>query len=283
MPSIPSRRSSLVDSLHITARRSIRSLSVCDVGDLTSLSQIRKDAIFVEIREGHRVNFIFPSSLEVHTPSISVPRQSTSSKAHSYRSLRHKEPTPFLVRLSSIKSEFDTTRDKEKIPLFVPSQIIKPAASRLMIPERQSSRLAPEAALRVGDGADNEHFNRKENRSKEALSEASDWSTTAQFEAPKQEAFQPESETCVAPDLSLTLIQESQAERGKSSESRRGNQGRATPSGPAEAERLTGGLISTSHGSDRGSRPFQSCNAYFQRVKHFWRGSGANLKSVRRE
>lgn len=282
VPTIPSRGSSLVASTCSTPRKSPRMLSVCDVDDLINLSQLRSDPMFVDIQQGHQVDFIFPSSSDVHTPPISPPRPSIGSKAYSYRTLRQKESTtPLLVRSSSIKSGLEEIRGREKIPLFVPSQIIKPAEGRLMIPERQSSRLSPRAALHVGDGAQDAQSDGQENHSKEALSEASDWSTTVQFEAPKQEVFQSKSETSGAPDLSLTAKHESRLEGGKSWESRRDAHGKGRPSGPDEVGSSGEDLKGATHGDSPGLRVFQSCFVYYQRIKqHLWRSSITNIHNV---
>lgn len=238
--------------------------------------------MFVDIQEGHQVNFIFPSApVDVRTPSVSPPRKSVGSKAHSYRSLRQEETTPLLVRLSGVKSGLEETRDKEKIPLFVPSEIIKPNAGRLTIPERQSSRRSPDAALRIGDAAQDGQSSGQENCSREALSEASDWSTTVQFEATKQELFQPKSEVSLAPASALAVKQESRLE-GKELQAQQLNaQERVTPSGPDEAESIAGGLSNASHRIHRGMRVFQNCSAYLQHVKkHFWRSPNANANDT---
>ncbi len=182
VPNIPSRQSSLVGQTSSIPKCSPRTLSVCDVEDMINLSQLRNDPMFVDIQEGHDVDFIFPLSSSMNTPSISPRRSSTGSEAQSYRSLREKESrTPLLVRSSSMKNTYAQNDGNEKVPLFVPSQIIKPTAGRLMIPERQSSPYSPDATLRIGDAAQDSHSDRQENQSKEALSEASDWSTTIQI------------------------------------------------------------------------------------------------------
>jgi hypothetical protein len=284
MPTIPSRQSSLVDSTCSTKRRYPRTLSVCDVDDLASLSQLRRDPMFVDIQEGHQVNFVFPPSSDMHSPSVSPPRLSTGSKAHSYKSLRHREPNPLLLRSSSITGSLGGSRGEPKIPLFVPSQIIKPAAGKLLIPERQSSRLSPDAAFIVGDATQDEHPRGRENRSKETLSEESDWSTTVQFEAPKQEVFQPQSEISAVANVGLPVKQELQTEVSRSWETRRDAQGRATPPVPDRADRAESverSLTGATQRHRRGLQIFEGWTACFQWVKHrVWRSSNDSANNI---
>jgi hypothetical protein len=280
IPNIPSRQSSLVASTCSTTRRSARTLSICDVGDMINLSQLRSDPMFVGIQEGHQVDFIFPSSSDVHTSPISPPRPSIGSKAYSYRSLRQKDSaTPLLVRSASIKSGLEGVRGKAKVPLFVPSQIIKPLGARLVIPERQSSRLCPNAALSDGDAAPNARSNGQENQSKEALSEASDWSTTVQFEAHKQEVFQSKSKASGVVDITSAERESRLLGGGKSWEARRDAQGPSP--GPEEAgtngEIVKGAAIKDSSGL----RGFRSCCGYYQRIKQqLWRSSVAKVHGI---
>ncbi|ERF72530.1 hypothetical protein EPUS_02811 [Endocarpon pusillum Z07020] len=242
VPTIPSRRSSLPVSPCLTPKRSPRTLSVCNVEDMINLSQLRDVPMFVDIQKGHDVDFIFPSSSSMDTPSISSRRPSIGSKAYSYRALREKESkTPLLVRSSSIKNGYAEFRGNEKIPLFVPSRIIKPAAGTLMIPERQSSRSSPDTRLGVEDAAQDSHSDRQENHSKEALSEASDWSTTVQFEAPKQEMFRAKPESML-PDPCLDIKQGFGLERGTSSANRNEIHDNVRPLGPYEAKDTAAGF-----------------------------------------
>ena len=273
VPTIPSRQSSLAGPTCLTPKRSPRTLSVCDVEDMVNLSQLRNVPMFVDIQQGHDVDFIFPSSSSMGTPSISSRRPSIGSKAYSYRSLQEKESrTPLLVRSLSIKNGYAEVRGKEKIPLFVPSRIIKPAAGRLMIPERQSSRSSPNARLRAGDAAQDSHSDRQENHSKEALSEASDWSTTVQFEAPKQEMFQAKPESMLL-DPCLDIKQEFGVEGSTSSANRKEVHDKARPLGPCEAKDTAAGFAGTKDSTQRGLRTFQRCFAYYQRVKQqLWKG-----------
>jgi hypothetical protein len=273
IPNIPSRQSSLVASTCSTTRRSARTLSICEVGDMLNLGQLRNDPMFVDIQEGHQVDFIFPSSSDVHTSPISPPRASIGSKAYSYRSLRQKDSTtPLLVRSASIKSGLEGVRGKEKVPLFVPSQIIKPLGSRLMIPERQSSRLCPSAALNVGDGAPNARSNGQENRSKEALSEASDWSTTVQFEARNQEVFHSKSEASGVADISPSK-RDLRLGGGTSWEV-------ASP-GPEEAGSNGEVVKGTAIKDSTGLRVFRNCCGYYQRIKEqLWRRSVAKVHNI---
>lgn len=265
VPTVPSRRSSLAGSTCLTPKRSPRTLSVCDVEDTINLSQLRNDPIFVDIQKGHDVDFIFPYSSSMNTPSLPPLRLSIGSNAHSYRSLQEKESrTPLLVRSSSINNEYAEVCGNEKIPLFVPSQIIKPAAGRLMIPERQSSLSTPNTRLKVGDATQSSHSDRQENHSKEALSEASDWSTTVQFEAPKQEIFQSNPEASILRDPILDIKQECGLEGSTSSASRKEVRGRVRPSGPDEVKDTAAGFTGT---KDSTLRAFQRCFAYYQRVK----------------
>lgn len=213
--------------------------------------------MFVDIQEGHQVDFVFPTSSDGHTRSVSLPKSFIGPKAHSYRSLRQNDSTPLQVRSSSIRSGLEEARGTTKIPLFVPSHIIKPVTGMLPIPERQSSRLFPDAALRVGDAAQDEQIKGQENRSKETLSEASDWSTTVQFEAPKQEIFQSKS----------NMMQGSGLEVGKSQDAEEKFQRGLTPSGAFEVESLDGSLCGSLRTHHHGMRILQSCCAYFHRAR----------------
>ena len=282
MPTIPSRHSSLVGSTSSTPGKATRTLSVCDIHDLINWSQLRNDPMFVDIQEGHHVDFIFPVLSDLCTASMSPRGPSMGSEGHSHRSLRQRNSTtPLLVRSSSIKSGLEEILGKEKIPLFVPSQIIKPLAGTLMIPERHSSRHSPDAALTIGDATQDDQSDAQATHSREALSEASDWSTTVQFEAPKQEVFQSKPETSVAPDMSLTVRQESRLKSGKSGEIQRDARERVTPSASDGIKSHAGDLTTATHRYRRGSRMVQSCRAYYQRVKqHLWRSSAANVKNV---
>ena len=178
-----------------------------------------------------------------------------------------------LVRSSSIRSGLEEARSIEKIPLFVPSQIIKPSVGRLMIPEHQSSRLSPDAALRVGDAAQDGHANGQENNSKEALSEASDWSTTVQFEAPKQEVFRSKSEVSIAPDSNSSIKQESWPDGSESQEVRKDAEGRFSLSNPNAIKSVAGSETGAAYTNHGGWRAFKSCSAYFQRLKQHLRAS----------
>ena len=206
VPTMPAPRSSQGCSTPSTPKRTLQTLSVCDIEDLDSLSQLRRDPMFVGIQPGHQVKFVFPPSSDGRTPSISPSRPSIGSRPPSHLSLRQQDSAPLLVRSANIENSLEETRGKAKIPIFVPSQIVKPDPSRILIPERKSSRLFPNRALRVGDAAQDESSQEQGNHSKEALSEESDSSTTVQFEAPKQEVFQPKPEASVGPDLRLSTM-----------------------------------------------------------------------------
>jgi hypothetical protein len=249
------------------------------MGDMINLNQLRSDPMFVDIQEGHQVDFIFPSSSDVPTSAISPPRPSIGSKAYSYRSLRQKQSTtPLLVRSSSMKSGLEGVRGEEKVPLFVPSQIIKPAGVRLVIPERQSSRLCPGTALNDGDAAQDTRSNGHENQSKEALSEASDWSTTVQFEAHKQEVFHSKSEASGVIDVGSAKL-ESRLGGGISWETRRDAQG-VSP-GAEEVGRKGDDVKGARHKDSPGLRVFRSCCGYYQRIKQqLWRDSVAKVHNV---
>jgi hypothetical protein len=232
--------------------------------------------MFVDLQGETQVNFVFPSSPNIHTPSTSPSKQSIGSKTHSYQSLQHKESTPLLVRSSSIGSGLEETRGKVKIPLFVPSQVIKPDSGKLSIPERKSSRLSPDRALTVGDATQDEQSKGQENHSKEALSEASDWSTTVQFDAPKQEVFEAKSEASIAPDRSAAAKPVSRLEDRKRWGEGGHFQGRLTPSAIERVESVEGGST-VLHEYQQGMRVLQNCSAYFHRIRrHLRRDSNAN-------
>ena len=281
VPAVPSRHSSLVGTTCSTPGRPRRTLSVCDAGSLIDRRQPRGDPMFVDIQEGHQVNFVFPPSSDERSPSPSPGRSSIGPKAHSYQSLRQKQLSPLLVRSSRFKSRYDEARGKEKIPLFVPSRIVKPATGRLLIPERQSSRLSPDAALRCRGEAQDEQFSRQENHSREAPSDASDWSTTVQFGAPKQEALDSRSEASTAPDEGSIIKQEYPLESGKPWENQSDAPGKVALSAPNEvkgpAEKPTGAR----HRSYRGLQVLQNCWTYLQRVKQqLWGDSDARVNKV---
>lgn len=277
VPTIPSRRSSLAGSACVTPKRSPRTLSVCNAEDMLNLSQLQDVPMFVDIQKGHDVDFIFPSSSSMDTPSISSRRPSLGSKAYSYRALREKESrTPLLVRSSSIKNGYAEVGGQEKVPLFVPSRIIKPAAGRLMVPERQSSRSSPDARLRVENAAQDCHSDRQENHSKEALSEASDWSTTVQFEAPKQEMFRAKPEG-MSLDPCLDIKQEFGLEGSTSSANCKEIHDKVRSPGPYEAQDTAAGFAGTKESTQTGLRAFQRCFVYYQRVKQqLWKSPFAN-------
>jgi hypothetical protein len=278
VPTVPSRGSSLKSSTWSTPRRGPRAVSLCDVDDLMNLSQLRTDPMFVDIQEGHQVDFVFPPSLDVNDNSVSPLKAASGSKSYSYRSLRQKDSlTPLLVRSSSIKSGLEEIRGKEKIPLFVPSHIIKPALDSDTIPERHSSWPSPDARLRVGDAAHDEKPNGPENHSKEALSDASDWSTTVQFESPKPEDFQAKSEASIAADPDLTVNQKPRKEERRSWEKQGDNGKQITLAGQDEIRSLGGRSNSAKYRAHRSSRVFEACYAYYQRVKQrLWSSSASN-------
>ncbi|KAF7513893.1 hypothetical protein GJ744_006507 [Endocarpon pusillum] len=281
VPIIPSRRSSLAGSTCLTPKRTPRTLSVCNVEDMINLSQLRDVPMFVDIQKGHDVDFIFPSSSSMDTPSISSRRPSVGSKAYSYRAPREKESrTPLLVRSSSIKNGYAEVRGKEKIPLFVPSRIIKPAAGRLTIPERQSSRSSPDTRLRVEDAAQDSHFDRQKNYSKEALSEASDWSTTVQFEAPKQEMFRANPESMLL-DPCLEIKQGLGLEGSTSSANRKEIHNNGRPLGTYEAKDTAAGFTGMKESTQHGLGAFERCCVYYQRVKQqLCKGTFANASNI---
>lgn len=282
VPTMPSYPSSLAASIPSTPRTSLRTLSVCDFDDLASLNQLRRDPMFVGIHGAQQVDFIFPASSDLQNSSVSPSRPSLlGSKAHSHHSSRQNDSTPLLVRSSHIQSGLEETRGTAKIPLFVPSQIIKPDAGRLLASERQTSRPSSNAALKVGDSVQNKPSQRQENHSKEALSEESDWSTTVQFEAPKPEVFQSKFEGSAAPDPRLSTMQEVQPAGRRSREAPRHFQVEFLPSGLDGAESLKSGHSAVSHANHRGKRPFQVCAVYFKRMKQrLWRSSWPTVNTV---
>jgi hypothetical protein len=283
VPTVPSRRSSLVGSACSTPRQSPRIVGVCDVDDLSSLSQLRREPMFVDIQEGHEVNFVFPAkAADVQRPSSSPLRPSIGPKSKSYRSLRQPDSSPLLVRSSGIKSGLEQTNGQKKIPLFVPSHIIKPAAGKFSIPGRQSSRPVQDGALSVGDAAhDNERYPKQENPSKETLSEESDWSTTVQFEAHKEEIFEAKSETSAVQVGSGPCKQTPQVGEFGESEAGRNFEGTTLDQGRSDARSPDTGYMEGSPGATRTGRVVQRWDAYLHRVKrHIWKKSDHHGKDV---
>ena len=176
---IPSRNSSLATIESASAQqRAPRPVTVCDVEDVRTLSQLRKDPLFVDLQEGRPVDFILPPSIEDEaTPLMSYSMRSTRSFSH--RTGRSGQIAPLLVRSTSIRQDLDRMTCQQKIPMFVPSEIIKPGFNRPTFPSRVSSRSVTVTATQV-QSADviKEQLS---NSSIEALTEASDWSTTAQL------------------------------------------------------------------------------------------------------
>lgn len=270
VPYIPSRQSSLVGWSRSAPKEPLRRISICDVEDMTSLNRLHRDPMFVGIQEGHQVDFVLPPS-NMHSSLSSPSRLSSDSRSSSYRSMRQKEATPLLVRSSSTASGLEQTHSKAKIALFVPSQIVKPASGRLPIPERLSSRAFPEAAVKSGDAHEGVPSKRQENHSKEALSEKSDWSTTVQFEASKEEVFRPKSRPSITPALNLNGNQEYQAKDGRCEKAKCKGGGRVRRSNPDQVDSLAGSQMEGEDRPTRGLRVMQTCNAYIERIKRHLR------------
>lgn len=276
LPVLPLHRSSPVGSNPLSSGRIPQTLSVCDIDSLASLTRPRTDPMFIDIQDGHQVNFVFSPPSNTYTSSVSPPRQSIGSKRHSYASLRQKGSTPLLMRSSSYNNAGEGTLCDARIPLFVPSQIIQPTTGRPPIPERQSSRACPTAALALGDAAQDEQPGTQETHPKEGLSEASDWSTNVQFEAPKPEVFQSKSEASLTPDWSGTIQQASGAEGAKLTISRSGVPMEVTQFSSGDIESAERGLPGEPNEHGRSRRMLESCYSYFQRLKqHLWPNSNA--------
>lgn len=114
-----------------------RPTTMSDVDDLASLDQLRESPLFVDMQPGHQANFYFPIT-ENSNATLIRPR---SFKSYSYRNVRRRQTTPLLVRSTSIKQGLERTNYQKKIPLFVPSAVLKPQVQSLF-PRRVSSLVA---------------------------------------------------------------------------------------------------------------------------------------------
>ena len=157
-------------------------MTVCDSDDIQSLNQLRKDPLFVDLQEGRDVDFVFPPSAEFSSSAM-VPRSHYGSKANLHHTLHRNRSSPLLVRSSSIKQGLEQASYHQKIPLYVPSRIIKPASIPPPVPRRASSLSTSDPPVSIGDAGCGRHAGFQAYNSTEALSEASEWSTTVQFGA----------------------------------------------------------------------------------------------------
>ena len=181
MTSIPSRRSSLVSASHTSSsRQSPRPVTLCDPSEVRKLSERHKNPLCIDLQEGHQVDFVFPPSAR-GCHDITQPRPLMNLKAKPYRSLSQNMSAPLLVRGSCLQ------QNQQKVPLFVPSMIVKPVVDKPYNPDRLASIPTTNLALSVGDAAEDLYLSRKGARSLEILSEASDWSITGQFGASTSE------------------------------------------------------------------------------------------------
>jgi hypothetical protein len=147
-----------------------------DVEDVGSLNQLRQDPLFVDMPYGHQTNFIFPPSGDESSARV-LYRPLRSSKARSNRNLRQTQTTPLLIRPTNIKQEFQRGDYQQKVPLYVPSQIIKPKAPILFLPRRASSLAQADPEVQTLDDMNDEIRAVSDESSMNRLSKASEWST----------------------------------------------------------------------------------------------------------
>ena len=179
-PSIPSRQSSLLDRANtLTQRAWPRPATLWDVGDGQVSRQLRQDRLFVDLQDGYEVNFLLSSSSDVAQASSAAHRR-LGSGVNSYRCPRRNDLTPLLVRSTSIQRGVEGPHHQGKVPLFVPSRIIEPAASAPRLTNQVVSCPSPGPTSSVIGVVDGQHENNPGNQSREALTDASDWSTTVQ-------------------------------------------------------------------------------------------------------
>lgn len=153
-----------------------RPVTLYDVEDVGSLNQLRQDPLFVDMPHGHQTNFIFPPSGDESSARV-LYRPLRGSKARSNRNLRHTQTTPLLIRPTSMKQGFQRGDYQQKVPLYVPSQIIKPKGPILFLPRQVSSLAQADPAVQTLDNMNDEIRAVSDESSMNRHSRASEWST----------------------------------------------------------------------------------------------------------
>ena len=175
LQSLVVRKSSITftDSLPGTPRR----VTVTNFNDLKTSKQPYQEPLCVDLQDSHHVNFILPASATTHQPALEnvLSRSLTHRKSHTYASLRCKPSVPALVRSKSAK-DLARLDGPNKIPLYVPSRIIKP-----------EDQMSPDSAVGISDSL--QVFRPL---SEGNLSDSSDWSTMVQLGAQGYQIVQPE-------------------------------------------------------------------------------------------
>lgn len=166
------------------ARRPPRVLNVYDSERMPRIEQLRRDPMFVGLQGGHEVNFVFPRPYSSHTPPPS--RHSTYSTCS-----RRDSDSVVLLRSPSITNHVERSSGHSKVPLFVPSQIIKPVGplkpfehEEVLPQDHSPSSFNPQLVNAPEETKPSRSNGRP---SKESMSCASDWSTTVQFESTLEE------------------------------------------------------------------------------------------------
>jgi hypothetical protein len=154
----------------------VRPVTPYDVEDVGSLNQLHQDPLFVDMPHGHQTNFIFPPSRDESGARV-LYRPLRSSKARSNRNLRHTQTTPPLIRPTSIKQGFQHGDYQQKVPLYVPSQIIKPKGPSLFLPCQVSSLAQADPEVQTLDNMNDEIGAVSDESSMDRFSKASEWST----------------------------------------------------------------------------------------------------------
>ena len=153
-----------------------RPVTLYDVDDVGSLNQLREDPLFVDMPHGHQTNFIFPPPGDESSARV-LYRPLRSSKTKSNRNLRHTQTMPFLIRPTSIEQGFQRGDYQQRVPLYVPSQIIKLKRPILSLPPRVSSLSQADPAVQTLDNMNDEIRAVSDEYSMNRLSKASEWST----------------------------------------------------------------------------------------------------------
>ena len=87
------------------------------------------------------------------------------------------KPTPLLIRPASIKQGFQRGDYQQKVPLYVPSQIIKPKGPILFLPHQVPSLAQADPASQTLDNTSDEIRGVSDEYSMNRLSKTSEWST----------------------------------------------------------------------------------------------------------
>ncbi|KAI9829963.1 MAG: hypothetical protein M1819_005935 [Sarea resinae] len=126
------RSSSLsrVQELQMQHRLESRSVSISSVDELQSVLSDNNEPLFIDIPKRENIEIIFPPNSTHITPTHVASKVSfgkANGKLHSYEALRNSSPrrtrsaTPVVYRSNSAASLY---REQQKVPLFVPSQIL---------------------------------------------------------------------------------------------------------------------------------------------------------------